>query len=65
VDFGDGTPAVTVKSIPTKPDCRDALAPDGYATSVHRFAEPGEYFVRVAHTEGDVSSTARLHVLIQ
>ncbi len=42
-DFGDGTPAVAVKSDGNvKP-----LAPDGYAQTVHRFDRPGLYVVRV------------------
>jgi murein DD-endopeptidase MepM/ murein hydrolase activator NlpD len=42
-DFGDGRPPVVVRSdgnaVP--------LARDGFAVTVHRFAEPGDYIVRV------------------
>jgi hypothetical protein len=64
-DFGDGTPPVTVTSNPVKPEGSDALAPDGYATTVHRFAKPGHYLVRVEHTEGQTIATARLHVVVE
>src|SRR5262249_10550270 len=42
-DFGDGSPKVEVRSdgnaVP--------LARDGYARTVHRYAKPGHYLVRV------------------
>lgn len=42
-DFGDGTPAVKVKS-----DGNARMyAPDGYARAEHRFEKPGRYVVRV------------------
>jgi murein DD-endopeptidase MepM/ murein hydrolase activator NlpD len=42
-DFGDGTPEVRVKS-----DGNAVVhAKDGYAQTVHRFSEPGDYIVRV------------------
>ncbi len=42
-DFGDGSPAVTTQS------GRDPAqhAPDGYATTIHRYHTPGAYVVRV------------------
>ncbi|MBI1917050.1 MAG: PKD domain-containing protein [Planctomycetes bacterium] len=46
-DFGDGSPKVTVQSdgnvVP--------LAKEGYARTVHRFAKPGHYLVRVERTD--------------
>ena len=42
-DFGDGTPTVTVHSDGNV----NQHAPDGYAVTVHRFAKPGDYLVRV------------------
>jgi hypothetical protein len=42
-DFGDGTPAVKVKSDGNAV----RLAPDGYAETVHRFEKPGVYIVSV------------------
>lgn len=60
-DFGDGTPAVAVKSDGNaKP-----RAPDGYAETVHRYAKPGHYVVRVervGHTGG--TAIAHLHVRV-
>lgn len=45
-DFGDGSPKVVVQSdgnvVP--------LAKDGYARTVHRYARPGHYLVRVERT---------------
>jgi murein DD-endopeptidase MepM/ murein hydrolase activator NlpD len=61
-DFGDGSEPVTVRCNPVKPDGSDALAPDGYAPTVHCYAKPGHYLVRVEHKEPDVRATARLHV---
>ena len=38
-------------------------APDGYAVTIHRFAKPGDYLVRVdARTDRGWKATARLHV---
>lgn len=42
-DFGDGSPAVTVKSDGNV----TALAKDGYAVTAHSFAKPGTYIVTV------------------
>jgi murein DD-endopeptidase MepM/ murein hydrolase activator NlpD len=42
-DFGDGSPAVTVKS----DGAVNRLAKDGFAITEHRFAKPGNYVVRV------------------
>lgn len=42
-DFGDGSPAVTVKSDGNVKQ----LAKDGYAVTSHRFARPGTYIVSV------------------
>jgi hypothetical protein len=63
-DFGDGSAPVTVHSNPVKPDGRDALAADGYAATVHRYAKAGRYFVRVVHTEGEATATVRLYVQV-
>jgi murein DD-endopeptidase MepM/ murein hydrolase activator NlpD len=60
-DFGDGTPPVEVRSDGNA----KALAPDGYAKTVHRYAKPGHYLVSVSSTnERDETATARLEVRI-
>jgi murein DD-endopeptidase MepM/ murein hydrolase activator NlpD len=64
-DFGDGSGPVTVRCNPVKPEGSDALAADGYVSTVHRYAKPGHYLVRVEHAEGDAKATARLHVLVE
>ncbi len=64
-DFGDGTPPVRVTCNPVKPDGSDAMAPDGYAQTVHRYAAPGQYLVKAEHTEGEVTATARLQVVVE
>jgi hypothetical protein len=65
LDFGDGTPPVTVMSNPVKPDGRDALIADGYAATTHRFAKPGSYLVSAEHVETTgTTAVARLHLLI-
>jgi hypothetical protein len=45
-DFGDGTPAVAVRSDGNVKQ----LAKDGYAITTHSFARPGDYVVRVDRT---------------
>ncbi|HKJ67145.1 MAG TPA: PKD domain-containing protein, partial [bacterium] len=47
-DFGDGTPAARTHSKP-----EPAHAPDGYATSTHRFSKPGHHLVRVTRENAD------------
>ena len=61
-DFGDGTPAVSVRSDGNV----NIHAPDGYAVTTHRFARPGDYLVRVdrANRRG-WKATARLHVHVE
>jgi murein DD-endopeptidase MepM/ murein hydrolase activator NlpD len=61
-DFGDGSPSLKVRSDGNaKPH-----APDGYAETVHRYAKPGHYLVRVQQTgKNGVTNTARLHVLVE
>ncbi len=60
-DFGDGSPPVKVRSDGNaKPH-----APDGYAVTVHRFAVPGHYLVRVEGTGyGGAKATAHLAVRV-
>jgi murein DD-endopeptidase MepM/ murein hydrolase activator NlpD len=61
-DFGDGTPPVAVQSDANA----DAHAPNGYAETVHRFAKPGHYLVRVQHPGNEGATiTARLHVHVE
>jgi murein DD-endopeptidase MepM/ murein hydrolase activator NlpD len=60
-DFGDGSPKVEVQSdgnvVP--------LAKDGYARTVHRFAKPGHYLVRVERTDRrGYTAIGRLHVRV-
>jgi murein DD-endopeptidase MepM/ murein hydrolase activator NlpD len=61
-DFGDGSPAVHVRSDGNaKP-----LAPDGYAATVHRYARAGHYLVRVEQNgKAGAQVTARLHVYVE
>ncbi|MCA9132619.1 MAG: peptidoglycan DD-metalloendopeptidase family protein, partial [Planctomycetales bacterium] len=60
-DFGDGTAAVEVKS-----DGNAVVhAADGYAATTHRFAQTGDYVVRVHHTdEHGVPAIGHLHVRV-
>jgi hypothetical protein len=59
-DFGDGSPRVEVQSDGNvKP-----LAKDGYAETVHRFAKPGHYVVRVERTNAR-GQTAVGHVQVR
>jgi hypothetical protein len=60
-DFGDGSPPSETRSAGNV----RALAPDGYASIVHRFDKPGEYLVRVQRTDRHGhTAVARLHVSI-
>lgn len=60
-NFGDGTAPVAVKS----DGCVQALAKDGFAVTEHRFANPGDYLVRVerSNQRGD-QATAHLWVRV-
>jgi murein DD-endopeptidase MepM/ murein hydrolase activator NlpD len=61
-DFGDGTPSQLVRSGANAPE----HAPGGYAATVHRFARPGHYLVRVDHVaRNGFKATARLHVTVR
>ncbi len=60
-DFGDGSPRVEVQSdgnaVP--------LAKDGYARTVHQYAKPGHYLVRVERSDRrGYTATAHLHVRV-
>jgi murein DD-endopeptidase MepM/ murein hydrolase activator NlpD len=58
-DFGDGSPALEVKSDGNaKP-----LAKDGYATTRHAFEKPGSYIVRVERI-GEETGTAIGHLWV-
>jgi murein DD-endopeptidase MepM/ murein hydrolase activator NlpD len=60
-DFGDGTPPVIVHSDGNVVQ----LAKDGYAPTVHRFAKPGLYLVRVQRSDRrGFTATGRLKVLV-
>jgi len=61
-DFGDGSPPVEVRSDGNV----QALARDGYASVVHRFARPGDYLVRVERTDRrGHKAVARLYVQVE
>jgi murein DD-endopeptidase MepM/ murein hydrolase activator NlpD len=59
-DFGDGTPAVEVRSDGNA----NPLDPDGYAVTVHRFSKPGHYIVRVERT-GHTGAKAIGHLQVR
>ena len=60
-DFGDGSPPVKVRS-----DASIGSRGEGYATTVHSFAKPGQYLVRAEHTtEAGALITMRLHVPVE
>jgi murein DD-endopeptidase MepM/ murein hydrolase activator NlpD len=60
-DFGDGSPAVTVKSDANK----DMHAAMGYAETIHKYAMPGHYLVSVQHTSASgIKATGRLQVRV-
>lgn len=58
-DFGDGSPQTVTRS---NPDAAQH-APDGYATTVHRFAKAGRYVVRVERARQD--AVAIDHLLVR
>jgi len=61
-DFGDGSSPVETRSDGNVQD----LAPDGYASVVHRFARPGDYLVRVERSDRrGQKAVARLSVQIK
>lgn len=61
-DFGDGTPAVEVRS----DGCVKPLAKDGFAVTTHRFEKPGDYIVRVERSNASGEpAMAHLHVVVE
>src|SRR5262249_35948338 len=60
-DFGDGSPPVEVRS-----DASTGAEKFDCARTVHSFARPGHYLVRVEHTTASGATiTARLHVKVE
>jgi PKD repeat protein len=61
-DFGDGSGPVVVKS-----DGNVAVhAKDGYAVTTHRFAQAGDYLVRVSRTDRHgITGIGHLHVRVE
>ena len=69
-NFGDGSPAMQTQSLPPTVDPATgkstALAKDGYATTTHRFASPGDYLVSVSRVnQRGQQATAHLYVRIE
>ncbi|APZ95717.1 PKD domain-containing protein [Fuerstiella marisgermanici] len=61
-DFGDGSPAVAVKSDGNAVQ----QAADGYAITQHTYEKPGDYIVSVQRSRKDgVTATTRLHVRVE
>ncbi|MFI5453979.1 MAG: PKD domain-containing protein [Isosphaerales bacterium] len=61
-DFGDGSPPMEVRSDGNV----QALARDGYASVIHRFARAGDYLVRVERTDRrGHKAVARLSVQVE
>ncbi|MGZ0168917.1 MAG: PKD domain-containing protein [Planctomycetales bacterium] len=60
-NFGDGSPQVEVQSDGNAVK----LAPDGYAVTTHRYAQPGDYVVRVTRSnQHGVAAVGHLHVRV-
>lgn len=60
-DFGDGSPTVEVQSDGNAVK----LAENGYAITTHQYDKPGDYLVRVTHSnEHGVTATGHLHVRV-
>ncbi|MCK5137172.1 MAG: peptidoglycan DD-metalloendopeptidase family protein [Bacteroidales bacterium] len=61
-DFGDGSPQVSVRS--ETPD-RQNYTEGKFAETVHSFAEPGDYIVKVERLdEAGIRANAHLHVVV-
>jgi murein DD-endopeptidase MepM/ murein hydrolase activator NlpD len=61
-DFGDGTPKDTVISEPVD---RQHYTEGRFAETVHSFAGPGDYIVKVERTDKNgIIATAHLHVVV-
>jgi hypothetical protein len=60
-DFGDGTPAVRVRSDGNV----KALAKDGYAITTHAFEKPGQYLVRVERVGAAYPTIGHLCVTVE
>ena len=59
-DFGDGSPSVKTQSDGNA----KTHAPDGYATTTHRYAKPGDYLVTVSRTN-QRGETAVTHLQVR
>lgn len=61
INFGDGSPTVHVQS---KSDAGN-LDPNGYATIIHRYQEPGDYLVRIdRENESGWPAFTYLHIAV-
>jgi murein DD-endopeptidase MepM/ murein hydrolase activator NlpD len=61
-DFGDGSPTVSVKSETVDPQ---NVTEGKFAETVHTFAEPGDYIVKVERSdELGIKAAAYLHVVV-
>ena len=61
-DFGDGSPTVSVTSETVD---RHNYTAGKFAETVHAFAEPGDYIVKVERSdEAGIKATAHLHVVV-
>jgi len=61
-DFGDGSPQDTVSS---EPPTRQNYTEGKFAETVHSFAEPGDYIVKVERSNREgIKATAHLHVVV-
>lgn len=61
-DFGDGSPTVSVVSETVD---RKNYTEGKFAETVHAFAEPGDYIVKVERSdEAGIKATAHLHVVV-
>ena len=62
-DFGDGSPQVSVRS---ETPNRQNYTEGKFAETVHSFAEPGDYIVRVERIdEAGIIAIAHLHVVVK
>ncbi len=62
IDFGDGSEGVYLQSSQAKGN----LDPEGYATVVHRYAQPGDYIVRIdRENERHWPAFTHLHIRVR
>ncbi|MCK5805823.1 MAG: hypothetical protein KAI66_23530, partial [Lentisphaeria bacterium] len=65
-DFGDGSPSVSVQSVPNGSTPAQKHSPVGYAATQHAYEKPGHYIATATRTAPNgLTATTRLSILVE